>query len=79
MIKMDKGSIIRTIVLAIALLNQSLVLTGKSPIPYSSEEIESGLTAALTVGASLWAWWKNNYISKKGQKQKEVLEREGLK
>jgi len=75
---MDRGSIIRTIVLAIALINQSLVLSGKSTLPFSNEEIEAGVTATFTVAASLVAWWKNNYISDKGKKQKEVLEKQGL-
>lgn len=75
---MDKGSVIRTIVLAIALINQSLVLVGKSPLPFSSEEVEAGVTSLFTVVAALFAWWKNNYISSKGKKQKEILEKQGL-
>lgn len=61
---MDKSTIIRTIVLAVALINQALVMFGYSSIPYSSEEIEMGLTALFTTLATLWAWWKNNSFTK---------------
>jgi SPP1 family holin len=75
---MDKGSLIRSIVLLAALVNQALVFSGKSPIPYSSEEIEAGVTMAFTVIASLVAWFRNNYITKKGDLQKKVLQAQGL-
>lgn len=76
---MDKGSIIRTIVLAFALLNQSLVLAGKSPIPFEQEDVQNFVANSFTVVASLFAWYKHNYVSKKGKQQKEVLEKVGLK
>ncbi|MED1202315.1 phage holin [Heyndrickxia acidicola] len=75
---MDMGSMVRTIFLAAALINQILVMNGHPPLPYSNAEMESTLTWVLTSVASVWAWWKNNYISHKGRKQKVVLQREGL-
>lgn len=71
---MDKGTLIRTIVLAAALVNQILVSKGFDTIPFGSEELTEYLSLAFTIGTSLWSWWKNNYVSKKGQKQKEVLQ-----
>ena len=56
----SKETIIRTIILVIALLNQILTAAGKNPLPFSDEEIYMGLTAIFTVAASVWAWWKNN-------------------
>lgn len=64
---MDKASIIRTIVLVIALVNQSLVLSGKSPLPFESAEVENIVTILFTVVASVWTWKKDNF-SKKEQK-----------
>ena len=75
---MDKGTLIRTVVLFIALLNQTLVMFGYSPLPIEDEQIENFISLLFTIAASLWAWWKNNYISKKGKRQYEVLKKENL-
>lgn len=55
-----KETIIRTVVLVIALLNQILTACGKNPLPFSDERIYEGISLAFSIGASLWAWWKNN-------------------
>lgn len=55
-----KDTIIRTVVLAVALINQVLTVFGKNPLPFSDEAIYEALSLAVTAGASLWAWWKNN-------------------
>lgn len=73
MVNEKKAMIIRTIVLAVALLNQTLVLAGFSPLPWSNEEVESGITAVFTVAASAWAWWKNNSITEEAQEADEYL------
>ena len=70
---MDKGSLIRTLVLAIALINQLLTASGKSPLPIKDETVDLLVSSVFTVVVAIWTWWKNNYISKKGQQQKEVL------
>lgn len=75
---MDKMSLIRTIVLGLALVNQVLTMNNLSPLPIEDEQVEMIVSTSWTVGASLWAWWKNNYISKKGLKQKEVIKHNGL-
>jgi SPP1 family holin len=53
-------TIIRTICLALALINQLLSAFGKSPLPIKDEQIEVLVTTTFTVAAALWAWWKNN-------------------
>ena len=58
--KIKAETIIRTITLALALVNQILTSTGHSVIPVSDDQIAEGISLAFTVGASLWAWWKNN-------------------
>lgn len=60
----SKETIIRTVILIIALLNQVLTAAGHNPLPFSDEEIYTGLTAVLTVGAAVWAWWRNNSFTK---------------
>jgi SPP1 family holin len=72
----DKGSAIRTIVLALALINQFLVMYGYKPIDLDGAE--KFLSFVFTAFAAIWAWWKHNFISKKGKKQKELLEKHGL-
>ncbi len=54
------GTIIRTIVLTIALLNQFLEMAGFCPLPFEYEKIYEILTTIFTAVASLIAWWKNN-------------------
>ena len=58
--KIEKGTIVRTVVLAVALVNQGLTISGRNPLPFTTEEVGQGVSMVLTVGASLWAWWKNN-------------------
>ena len=53
-------TIIRTILLAVTIVNQVLTSLGKNPIPFSDEEIYGALTTVATVVMTLWAWWKNN-------------------
>jgi len=72
---MDKASITRFTVLVIAVINAVLNLMGYQTI---GDELTNDLVAVISGFVMLYAGWKNNYISKKGQKQKEVLEKNGL-
>lgn len=67
--KIDRGTIIRTILLALALLNQSLVLAGYSPLPFADAQVELFLTGAFTVVTALWSWFKNNDVTRKARKK----------
>ncbi len=58
--KIEKGTIVRTAVLAFALINQALVIGGKNPLPFSEDAVGQAASMILTAGASLLAWWKNN-------------------
>lgn len=66
-------TIIRTVVLVIALLNQSLTLMGKSVLPVTDEQIGELISLVFTIGASLWAWWKNNSFTQNAIKADEYL------
>ncbi len=70
---MKKETIIRTIILAIALLNQILAVFGKSPIPIEDELINQLISAIFTVSASLWSWWKNNSFTPAAIKADKLL------
>jgi len=58
--KISKATIIRTIVLLVMLANQVLALFGHSPLPFSDDQVQQGVSTVLTVLASIWTWWKNN-------------------
>ena len=58
MVKTD--TIIRTVVLVLALVNNCLTMAGHSPLPIEDEQVTELLSMAFTIGASVWAWWKNN-------------------
>ena len=53
-------TIIRTICLALALINQLLSAFGKSPLPIKDEQVEVLVSYGLTVAMAVWNWWKNN-------------------
>ncbi|PAQ12615.1 phage holin [Bacillaceae bacterium SAOS 7] len=72
--KLEIGTIVRTVVLFVALLNQSLVMMGYSPLPFSDEQVEKFFSMLMTVIAAIWAWWKNNT-----KRNDEILRRERLK
>ncbi|WP_010530345.1 phage holin [Lentibacillus jeotgali] len=70
---MDKGTAIRTVALAVALLNQILVMFGRSPLPIDAEMVDQTISFVFIVVTSIWAWFKNNYVTETGKKQKAVL------
>ncbi|MBQ7095826.1 MAG: phage holin [Clostridia bacterium] len=67
----SKMTIIRTFALIIALINQLLTVLGANPLPFSDEELYEGISILVTVGTSLWSWWKNNSFTK------EAIEADG--
>lgn len=56
----SKDTIARTIILAVALINQILVVLGINPLPFAEEEIYNIISTIATAAAALWTWWKNN-------------------
>ena len=46
--------------LFVTLVNTILTMSGKNPLPFAEDELYAWLSAAATVAATLWAWWKNN-------------------
>ena len=73
--KIEKGTIVRTVVLAVALVNQGLTISGRNPLPFTNEEVGQGVSMVLTVGASLWAWWKNNSFTQEAIAADEWMHR----
>lgn len=71
--KVKVDTIIRTIVLIIALLNQGLAIFGKEAFPITEDQVYQGVTLTATIASAVWAWWKNNSFTKNAIKADEVL------
>ena len=75
--KVKTETIIRTIVLILALINQALAIFGKEALPITEEEVYEVyrfITYIITLVVSLWAWWKNNSFTIPAIKADEYLE-----
>lgn len=55
-----KDTIIRTVILVIALINTLLNACGKNTLPFTDDEVSAVISAMFTFVASIMAWWKNN-------------------
>lgn len=62
--KIKVATLTRTAVLTLALMNQILSATGHSLIPVDDAQLEQLISTGMTVGAAIWAWWKNNSFTK---------------
>lgn len=71
--KVSKETIVRTVVLFVALLNTVLNACGKNPLPFSDDEVYTGVSAVVATVAAVWAWWKNNSFTKAALKADETL------
>lgn len=69
------STIIRTIVLAVVLVNNILTMNGLNPLPFSEDELYEIVSGIATVAASIWAWWENNSFTKAAIKADEEYER----
>ena len=66
-------AIVRLIVMLILMINQILIGKGWTPLPYDEEQIYEFVNGLALVAVSIWAWWKNNSITKEAQKADKVL------
>ena len=70
------GTIARTIILVLALVNQLLTAMGHSVINISDESINTLISTGFTIVTAVIAWWKNNSFTQSALKADEVM-REG--
>ncbi|MFB6498404.1 phage holin [Bacillus haynesii] len=76
---LEKGTVVRTVLLFISLVNQTLIMFGKSALPISEDQVNTlADSTAFTIITSVVAWFKNNYVTGKGKLQKEALKQKGL-
>ena len=73
------GTIARTFVLAVALVNQICVASGHTLIAVDDDTLYDAVSTVVTVASALVAWWKNNsfsYAALKGdERMKELRKR----
>lgn len=71
--KTKAETIARTVVLALALLNQLLAIFGKEQLPIAEDNIYQLVSILFTIGAAIWSWWKNNSVTQNAIKADEYL------
>ena len=62
--KPTTNTIARTVVLAVALINQTLTMLDLNPLPFAEEEIYTTVTLIVSTVTTIWAWWKNNSFTR---------------
>lgn len=73
--KVKTETIIRTVVLILALINQVLAIMGKQKIPITEDEVYQLVSLLVTICAALWSWWKNNSFTQPAIKADEYMEK----
>jgi SPP1 family holin len=65
--RISAGTISRFVLLLLALINTGLNLFGVDTIPIDEEAVEEFISLAFIIVTSLWAYWKNNDVTKKAR------------
>ena len=68
-------AIVRLVVLVILLVNQTLIVMGWSPLPYTEDQIYEAVSSVATVAVAIWTWYKNNNVTKEAQQAQEYLDK----
>ena len=71
--KISKGTIVRTIMLLIVIINLILKQLGYDLINVSENEILSAVEMIIELAVIIVSWWKNNSYSKNAIKADEFL------
>ena len=72
-LNITSGTIARTIILVLALLNQILTAPGHSVINISDESVNTLISTGFTIVTAVIAWWKNNSFTQSALKADEVM------
>lgn len=62
--KIDKATIIRTVILFISIVNIALGMFGIKLIPIDNELITEAVSVGLLLYGSISSWWHNNSFTK---------------
>lgn len=72
-LQITSGTIARTAILILALVNQVLTATGHSVINISDENINTLISTGFTIVSAIIAWWKNNSFTQAAIMADEVM------
>ena len=72
--KIKADTIARTIVLALALINQCLAIMGKGTIDIAENDVYQTVSLVWTIASAIVAWWYNNSFTKHARRADELLE-----
>ena len=72
-LQITSGTIARTVILILALVNQILTATGHSVINISDENVNTLISTGFTIVSALIAWWKNNSFTQSAIMADEVM------
>lgn len=70
--KISTATIVRTVCLVLALVNQLLSALGKSPLPIDDTTMEQLVTCLITTAAALVNWWENNSFTQEAIKADDL-------
>lgn len=73
--KVSNGTIVRTVLLALSIINNILALFGKAPLPISDEQLELIISTMITVVMAVVSWWKNNSFTKPAIEGDQLMNR----
>lgn len=73
--KPNIGTVSRTIILVLTIINSFLAIIGKSPLPIDSDTVTQIVSLVATTLAALAAWWKNNSFSQAAMEGDIVMRR----
>lgn len=71
--KITKGTIIRTILLVLVVINLILKQTGRPVIDIPEGTIASFVEVVVEIAAIMVAWWKNNSFTENAKKADEYM------
>ena len=73
--KVSTATIVRTVCLALALVNQLLSAGGHSVIPIDNETVNQLVTAGVTIVTAIVNWWYNNSFTEASIEADKTFER----
>lgn len=71
--KITSGTIARTVILLLALINQVLAASGHAILPISDAEINTAVTTILTIVTAVIGFWHNNSFTNSAIKADKLL------
>lgn len=70
-VKLD--TVLRTVLLVLALVNQILTSSGHAILPFDDETVTELVSLLFTITTSVIAWWKNNSFTDNAVKADNYL------